>query len=133
MVVGKIQLPTGILKADLVIMIFSFIYYHRKRLCLQHDFLPSIIVPGYDCCAIFKQISNCYHIFRVVKICRKECRGSNLHNIICHEVKCCIYTSCMQQSYKAKIVPSKSASIVSNVCPKVSELHQAGLGIFNTL
>ena len=44
-----------------------------------------------------------------------------------------MYTSRMQQSYKTKIVLSKSVSIVSNICPKVSELHQAGLGIFNTL
>ena len=36
-----------------------------------------------------------------------ECRGFNLHDIICCEVM--MHSSCSRQSYKAKIIPSKSA------------------------
>ena len=70
MVVGKIQLPTGIPKADLVITIFAFI------MTIASDYVYNMTFYHPSLAMIAVQFSNKFqlfnHIFRVVDICRTD-------------------------------------------------------------
>ena len=74
MVVGKIQLPTGIPKADLVITIFAFI----MTIASDYVYNMTFYHPSLSLAMIAVRFSNkfnCYHIFRVVDICRTDVVG----------------------------------------------------------